>query len=253
MTHPFHAMSRARQLVLTLTAATVIAVLGSHALAAWLKVLTKAGIPYSYGTPTPDSTAYLAGSSLAGNGISWDEAAAQLQLEIQTWGVPGGSPLEWEQFQTKAPGAQASFIVVSAYDLEESRICDFRADVVPLGTTIAGMRDVHADWPEMKRTISQYPLKWLRNLFPTLGRSTGILGALRIKINRLIRTALNNRKLKRRPCRPWATMDRTMNIESSGSATGPARRSTASWPRCATIISAIRASTEPRKWRRSAC
>src|SRR5207249_7911694 len=45
----------------------------------------------------------------------------------------------------------------------------------------------HADRNYSERVISQYPITWLRVLFPTLGRSRGIMGDLRIKIINLIK------------------------------------------------------------------
>jgi hypothetical protein len=175
------------RLALVLVAAIVVATVGSHSLASWLKIKRKAGQPISIGNPNGKPPAFLAGSSLASYGIAWDQISTQTVTEIKTWGVAGGSPYEWEQFQYQVPDARATYIVVSFYDLNEAMICDFRADLVPLSQTIRNLRAFHADWRYSKRALGQYPITWLRALFPTLGRSRGTMGKLREKVVNLIK------------------------------------------------------------------
>lgn len=175
------------QLATVLLAATTIASIGSHLLADWLKLKTEAGQAYTIGASKDKSPAFLAGSSLASYGISWEEISHQIDREIKVWGIAGSSPFEWEQFQKKVPEVQATFIVVSAYDLDEAIICDFRADVVPIGHTIETLLANPTDAGYVKRSLSQYPLDWLRTLFPTLGRSKGVLGDLRIRVNKMLK------------------------------------------------------------------
>lgn len=182
-------MGRKSQLAIALMVAMVIAACGSHFLAKWLSLKTTAGQKFIIGKPDGKSSAFLAGSSLATYGISWDDIAAQQDVAISVWGIAGSSPFEWEQFQPKAPDARVSYIVVSAYDLDEGMICDFRADLVPVGQAIKTLADAHTDWAYMKRDISQYPMTWLRTLFPTLGRSRGIMGDLRIKLGKLVKSS----------------------------------------------------------------
>jgi hypothetical protein len=176
-----------RQLVLILIVTIVIAAIGSHLVASWLKIKTTASEPFTFGKSNTNPPAFLSGSSLADYGISWDQISTQLDLEIKVWGVAGGSPYEFEQFQKQVPEAWTTFIVVSAYDLEEAAVCDFRADIVPIGQTIQTLRSVHADWKDSKRALSQYPMTWLRILFPTLGRSRGIMGKLHEEAVRLVK------------------------------------------------------------------
>jgi hypothetical protein len=176
-----------RQLVLVLIVAVMIAVIGSHLLASWLKIKTNASEPFTFGKPNGNPPAFLSGSSLADYGISWEQISTQLDLEIKVWGVAGGSPYEFEQFQKEVPDARTTFIVVSAYDLDEAMVCDFRAAIVPLGQTIQTLRETHTDWTDSKRQLSQYPMTWLRTLFPTLGRSRGIMGKLRENVVNLIK------------------------------------------------------------------
>jgi len=176
-----------RQLVLVLIISFGIAAIGSHLLASWLKVKTIAAEPFTIGKSDANPPAFLAGSSLADYGISWEQISAQLDLAIKVWGIAAASPYEEEQFQKQVPEARTTFIVVSAYDLDEAMICDFRAAIVPLGQTIQTLRTIHADWKEAKIALSQYPMTWLRTLFPTLGRSRGVMGKLREEVVRMVK------------------------------------------------------------------
>jgi len=180
-------VTRPLELALILVMATAIAAIGSHLLVAWLKIKTKAAEAVTIGNPNGKAPAFLAGSSLATYGMSWEQISTQLDMEIRVWGIAGGSPFEWEQFQKQVPDARTSFIVISAYDLDEAIICDFRAAIVPFGDAINSLRQIRADWNYSKRTLSQYPLTWLRTLFPTLGRSRGVVGNLRIKLQKLLK------------------------------------------------------------------
>jgi len=180
-------MKRSRRFVLALLAATLLATAGSHAVASWLKVKTRAAEPFVLGPPTGKPPAFLAASSVGGYGILWDQIAGQLDTQIKTWGIAGGTPIEFEQFQKQVPEAQTTFIVVSTYDLDEALHCDFRAAIVPLGDTIASLRTDHADWNYSEMVLSQYPKTWLRVLFPTLGRSRGLMGAALIKITDFVK------------------------------------------------------------------
>ncbi len=179
-------MSRGVQSALASTVAILLAASGSHLVVSWLKIKTTASLPFTIGKPNGKPRAFLAGSSLATYGISWQQIAKEVDMEIKVWGIAGGSPFEWEQFQKRVPDAGTTFIVVSAYDLDESMICDFRADLVPMSDTIKTLLTIHADWDYSERALSQYPITWLRTLFPTLGRSRGIMGDLRIKIKNSI-------------------------------------------------------------------
>lgn len=174
--------------------ALFIASICSHLMVSWVKVRTTAGEAYIVGRSSENPPAFLAGSSLAAYGISWEQITNQLHVEIRTWGIAGGSPYEWEQFQDRVPDARTTFLVVSAYDLDEGIICDFRAELVPLRQTINALRDIHANWAYTKQALSQYPIAWLRTPFPTLGRSRGILGDLRIKIQNIRTPSANGLK-----------------------------------------------------------
>ena len=180
-------MSQSRQLVLVLVAAVVISAVGSHLLASWLKVKTIAAQEFSLGKPNDNPPAFLAGSSIAAYGISWDQISTQLDMQIKVWGIAAGSPLEFEQFQRQVPEARTTFIVVSAVDLDEASVSDFRAAIVPVGQTVRTLYETHADRDQWERALSRYPMTWLRTLFPTLGRSRAIMGMLRQNLANWVR------------------------------------------------------------------
>src|SRR4051812_24594957 len=116
---PATAKNRGLKLAFVLIAAMVIAATGSHFIAGWCKLKTKEGNPFTFGVPNGKPPAFLAGSSLADYGISWDDVSKQTDAQIRVWGIAGGSPYEWEQFQKQVPDARTAYIVVSAYDLDE--------------------------------------------------------------------------------------------------------------------------------------
>src|SRR5208283_5516529 len=91
------------------------------------------------GSQDQKPSAFLEGSSLAFHGLDWGRISKSLGISMETWGVAGSSPAEWEVFQEQAPHAPRTFLVVSAYDLNENWLCDFHADVVPLSETIRNL------------------------------------------------------------------------------------------------------------------
>lgn len=113
------------------------------------------------------------------NAISWQRVSDTVATTIENWFVAGSSPSEWEVLQHQAPDVHLTFIAVSAYDLNEDFSCDYRADVVPFRQTVNDLRQSHSDWQFSKRILSQYPLKYVRILFPTVGRSDGVMVGLR--------------------------------------------------------------------------
>jgi hypothetical protein len=133
------------------------------------------------------------GSSLMLDGLSWARISKDFGQGIENWFVAGSSPSEWEPLQRRASHARLTFIVVSAYDLNEHFLCDFRAEVVPLNQSVKDLWQSGTDWPFAKRVLSQYPLQALRFLFPTLGRSDGVMVGVREKLSELLR--------------PWVKLD----------------------------------------------
>ncbi len=179
-------MNRKLQFAIVWTVAIAISAFGSHILINWLKIETTSGRPWSIAPANGRPMAYLAGSSLARDGLSSERITKELDVGICGWGIAGGSPFEWEVFQPRATEARMSLIVVSAYDLDEANLCDYRADLVPFTHTLRALRASQADWSYTKRSLSQYATRWLRLLFPTLGRSKGVMGDLRIKLSKVL-------------------------------------------------------------------
>src|SRR5689334_22217741 len=178
--------SRKRQLALILVAVVAMASAVSHGLVAWLKIETTSGHAWQIGPPRSKTVAYLAGSSLSGDAIAWNQVRDSLDLRLGGWGVAGSSPWEWEAFQKKASDAKLQFLVVSPYDLNEEYLCDFHADVVSPAATMQDLWNSKSDWAFCKRVLSAYPLRYVRLLFPTVGRSQGVMAGLRDKTKALL-------------------------------------------------------------------
>jgi hypothetical protein len=177
---------RKLQLLVLLSIPLAIASLVSHGLVAWLGIETTTGRIWRVGPATSKPPFFMAGSSLAGDGISWDRACSALGRKIEVWGVAGSSPWEWEPFQHRASDTEGSFLVISVYDLNEHFLCDFHSDVVSPIDTFKDLWRSGADWQFFKRVISRYPLKYLRALFPTAGRSQGVMSGLRDELQKVL-------------------------------------------------------------------
>jgi hypothetical protein len=178
--------SRKLQLLIVFLAALAISAPISHGLIGWLKIRAVFGAHWTYGKESGKPTVYVAGSSLALGGFSWKRLSTMLDRKIEGWQTPGSSPSEWEHFQPRAASVALSIIVVSTYDLNEHFLCDFRADVVPLKLTLADLWQSRMDWTSSKRILGMYPLTYVRKLFPTTGRSDGVMVGVREKLEGLV-------------------------------------------------------------------
>lgn len=184
-------MNRKWQLVIILCTVVLITSIISHSIIAWLKIERSFGRYWVIGTEGGGrSSAFMAGSSLAGDGLSWWEISDVLNLRIEGWTVAGSSPSEWERFQHKVTQTKLTIVVVSPYDLNEYFLCDFRANLVPLVQTVKDLWQSKVDWPFCKHVLSLYPLSYLRILFPTAGRSDGVMVGFREKLKNLLRDVL---------------------------------------------------------------
>jgi hypothetical protein len=137
------------------------------------------------GPDTARQSVFLAGSSVAGDGLAWGRIGDALNLRFEVWAVPNSSPSEWEQYQDKATQTKLTILVVSVFDLNEYFPCDFRADLVPFGQTVKDLWHSGADWPYSKRLLSSYPLSHLRLLYPTAGRSARVVAGIPGKLKEL--------------------------------------------------------------------
>jgi hypothetical protein len=96
--------------------------------------------------------------------------------------VAGSSPDIWEVSQQQRPLSNTTIIGVSVYDLNEMRLSDDRANIVPLARTI---NDLWASGTEpllSRRILAQYALKSVRLLFPTAGKADKVLVGVRRKV-----------------------------------------------------------------------
>src|SRR5438132_1952476 len=100
------------QLALVLCATTAVTATVSHVGVAWLKIETTTGKSWEIGPPEAKPPGFMAGSSLAADGINWGQVSTQIDQRIMGWGVGGSSPWEWEPFQRKAPEVTLTFLVV---------------------------------------------------------------------------------------------------------------------------------------------
>lgn len=164
-------------LVLCVVAAICCA--ASHAAIRALKISSTYGGSQRYGPEDKKALTILHGSSLAYSGFDWGRVCERIGGAIDSWGAPGSSPAEWEFLHHRSPDVKRTFIVISAYDLNEHEFCDFRANIVPLFQAIRDLWRGGADWPFSKRVLSQYPVMLIRKLFPTVGRSDGVMTGVR--------------------------------------------------------------------------
>ena len=178
-----------RKLALIVCAATAIGAIVSHATMHWLKIRAGYGGYQHYGQQTQEARTILHGSSLAYDGIDWGQISQLLGEPIESWATAGSSPTEWEVQDQRSPKVNRAFIVVSTYDLNEYWLCDFRAEIVPLGKAIRDLEYCGPDDQLCKRIISQYPQMFVRQLFPTVGRSDGVLVGIRANLSKLANSA----------------------------------------------------------------
>lgn len=175
---------KARFCIIVFTSVALAAIV-SHVAAAHFGLQT--GKPtYRRIGPTEGPQVLCAGSSLVQFGLSWPEVSKTFGQGIECWAVAGSSPEIWEVSQRLATNANATIIGVSVYDLNEHRLSDSRAHLVPLAQTVKDLWHVKADWQFSKRVLSQYPLAFLRSLFPTAGRSDAVLVGVRRMFRNLV-------------------------------------------------------------------
>ena len=179
-------MSRRLQLVLIVSAVVAICSAGSHATVRWLGIKSTWSGYQRYGPQERIVRTILHGSSPAYSGLDWTQISEVLGGSIESWATAGSSPSEWEVQYRRSPNATRAFVVVSPTDLNEYYLCDFRGDIVPLFRTIQDLRQCRANWQLNRRILGQYAIAFLRKLFPTVGRSDGVMVGIRTKLEVLL-------------------------------------------------------------------
>jgi hypothetical protein len=177
-------MNRKLQMLMILFAAVAICAAASHAAIGWLGIKATWGGQQCYGPRNAPPQTILYGSSPAYSGLDWNQIAEATGGAIESWATAGSSPTEWEM-NRQPSDVTRTFIVVTPSDLNEYYLCDFRADIVPLSQTIQDLQKSNLDWQQCKRMLSQYPRLFVRKLFPTIGRSDGVMVGIRAKLQKL--------------------------------------------------------------------
>ena len=176
-------MSRRKQLlVIILTVLTLTSAL-DHLIAWQFRIMAKAGNQLQFGNTASPRLAFAAGSSLAFYGIAWNDVAELVHAKILSYAVPGGSVREMEVLFRRQPAATRTFIGISAYDINEHHISDFRAQLVPFTEEVGNLWAARADWAHSKKVLSQYPMRAIRAIFPTAGQ----YGAVMVKLREILR------------------------------------------------------------------
>ena len=179
-------MNRKLEFALILCAVVAACSAASHAAIRFLKIRATHGGYHHYGPKEQKALSILHGSSLAYDGLDWGEISEALGGAIVSWATPGSSPPEWEVQHRRSPGVTRTWVVISPYDLNEYLLCDFRADIVPLTQALRDLWRTDADWQFCKRIISQYPMMVVRKIFPTVGRSDGVMTGVRDWLQKLV-------------------------------------------------------------------
>ncbi len=178
---PLPGMSKKTQFILVLCATMLIASVVSNFVARWIG-LPHPGAAYRRIGLVNGPQVFVAGSSLLQFGLSWPKISKILGQGMENWGVGGSSPSEWEASQVQATNVNLMIIGVSVYDLNEYHLGNARANVVPLAWTIRDLWNSGIGWHFSKHLLSQYPLAYLREIFPTAGNSDAVMVGLRRKL-----------------------------------------------------------------------
>jgi hypothetical protein len=179
-------VKRARQFIFVCVVALLITSVVSHAVVRWLGIKATGPIYLVFGSQVGKPAASIYGASPAFDGLDWNQVAQLLGGGIQTWATAGSSPSEWEMLQLRSPDVPRTFVCFTPFDLNDYFLCDFRAKIVPFGKTVRELREAGADWSFSKRMLSQYPLTFIRKLFPTAGRSNGVMVGIRRGLQKMI-------------------------------------------------------------------
>ena len=182
---------RNRLLVIILGVLAITSV-ASHLVAWSCSLVMRLGEPLRFGTGHTGDTAVVAGSSLTFYGFAWAQVATALNVNVMGLAVPGASPRELEVLLRHAPTARYTFIGISTFDTNENQLSDYRARIVPLREELASLWSAHVDWVHAKRDLSQYPMEYLRLLFPTAGNSRGIMVSVRGMLRKVFHTGPQN-------------------------------------------------------------
>lgn len=157
----------------------------SHLAAGWLGILTEPQLIERTGSDKASRSLCALGSSLLGFGLDWTQIAQTTQRRIEHCSVPAASPAELAEIESKATPTDLHVIGISIFEMNERYLSDFRSMTVPLAQTVQDLRASNSSWMYTKRVLGQYPLTYIRKVFPTAGRSLGVMVGLREKLRTL--------------------------------------------------------------------
>ena len=204
-------MSRRKQLVVIIVTVLILTSALNHLLAWQFKIFSKAGESLHFGRPDAPRLGFAAGSSLTFYGIAWNDIAESLNTRLVSYAVPGGSVREMEVMFRQQPAATCTFIGISAYDINENHISNFRAQLVPFSEEVRNLWAVRADWAYSKKVLSQYPMQYVRAIFPTAGQ----YGAVMVKLREILRAIFHTHAETQKPPSEGAVITDKGNSQTS--------------------------------------
>lgn len=184
---PLQAKTTPAQFVLLLLFVLLLSAIGSHLVMFVLGIREKAVQNWSVGTAQTGPAAQLLGSSMTYFALDRTNISTQLKSPLECQWVSAASSCEVEILARKFPGAKTTIVALSLYDQNERILSDYRSDIVPLSQTVRDLWTSGSDWSFAKRTLAQYPLKYVRTLFPTSGRSFRVMTATQARVLALLR------------------------------------------------------------------
>lgn len=179
-------MSPRNQLLSLLVGAVAVGSLIDYSIAAWVGFTGDSTAHFHFGAGIHALTVSTIGSSEAAKGEDWKMVATNLVMSVDEVVIAESTPCEWEAAEETEPQADMTIITIDLDKFNEQYVSIHRADYVGFGQTLRDLRNSQADWALKEKTLEQYPLKWVRYLFPTAARGLPTLAGLRMRLQRLI-------------------------------------------------------------------
>ena len=176
----------ARQLVWLILIVLLLTAAGSHSVLNLLGIRENPIRRWTVGAEQPGRPVLMLGSSLAYFGLSLSNVSTQMKQPLECRWVSSASACEMEILSREVPEARNTIICLSLYEQNERILCDYRSEIVPLSQTAGDLWNSSLEWPFAKRILAQYPLKYVRVVFPTAGRSLLVMFATKARLMGLI-------------------------------------------------------------------
>ncbi len=178
-------MTKCRQLALIFGSSVALAALASHGIMKGLRVQGMIPAP-DFGQAYNNTPIIVAGSSLIYYAFDWEAVARAASRRVRMLTAPAASPCELDALQVRAPVSDLTIIGVGESDMDEDKLSDFLADLVPVTQMWRDLRASRAPEALVQRTIGKYPLYYARMLFPSAGRSMALLVGIREALHKLV-------------------------------------------------------------------